>query len=188
MQSAITIQYPVWLLDFIKSAPAIRGPEDAMRLAIELARMNIERDHGGPFGALVVQKPSNKIIGAGVNCVARNNNAILHAEIMALMMAQKEVGSFSLKSDPAFSHELITTCEPCAMCLGGALWSGVSAIICGAHRSDAQSIGFDEGPVFDKSYRYLKLKGIKIVFGLLKKEARDLFALYREKNGLIYNG
>ena len=188
MQSTITIEYPVWLLDFITGSPVIQSPEDAMRLAIELARTNVERERGGPFGALVIQKPHNRIVGAGVNCVQRNNNAMLHAEVMALMMAQQHIGSYSLKSAQLPPHELITTCEPCAMCLGAALWSGVTSIVCGAHRSDAQAIGFDEGPVFDKSYRYIKLKGIKIIFGMLKKEARDLFALYREKNGLIYNG
>jgi tRNA(Arg) A34 adenosine deaminase TadA len=187
MRASLTIEYPSWLVDFISAAPAISSTEDAMRLAISLARKNVNDESGGPFGALVIQKPLNRIVGAGVNCVVRNNNSMLHAEVMALMMAQQETGFYSLKSDGGPSHELITTCEPCAMCLGAALWSGVSSIVCGAHRSDAQAIGFDEGPVFDKSYRYLKLKGIKIVFGVLKKEARDLFALYQDKNGLIYN-
>ncbi|MDD5674585.1 MAG: nucleoside deaminase [Chitinivibrionales bacterium] len=188
MQSSIVIEYPPWLIDFVKNAAPPQNEEEAMRLAMALARANVEREHGGPFGALIIQKTSNVIISAGVNCVQRNNNSMLHAEVMALMMAEHSIGSYSLKGEGSPQYALITTCEPCAMCLGAALWSGVSSIACGARRADAQAIGFDEGPVFEASYRYLSQKGITMTFGLLAEEARALFALYRDKNGLIYNG
>ena len=45
------------------------------------------------------------------------------------------------------SFELFTSCEPCAMCLGASLWSGVKRMVCGATKDDAQAIGFDEGKV-----------------------------------------
>ena len=43
-------------------------------------------------------------------------------------------------------HELVTSCEPCSMCLGAITWSGIRGLACGARGSDAESIGFDEGP------------------------------------------
>jgi len=73
------------------------------------------------------------------------------------------------------------------MCLGAALWSGARRIVCGAGREDAAGLGFEEGPVFPESYRYLEARGIEIVRGILADEARAVFDLYRQQQGLIYN-
>lgn len=73
------------------------------------------------------------------------------------------------------------------MCLGAALWSGVRRIVCGAGRDDAMGLGFEEGPVFPESYRYLEAHGIEIVQGVLVDEARKVFHLYQQRNGLVYN-
>ena len=88
--------------------------------------------------------------------------------------------------DPAY--ELITSCEPCAMCLGAALWSGVGRIVCGAGRDDAAALGFDEGPVFPSSFEYLQERGVDVTLDVLADEARAVFALYRDRGGLVYNG
>ena len=49
-------------------------------------------------------------------------------------------------------------------------------------------LDFDEGPVFPESYEYLEDRGIEIVRGVLRDEARAVLELYRAKNGKIYNG
>jgi tRNA(Arg) A34 adenosine deaminase TadA len=86
------------------------------------------------------------------------------------------------------AHELFTSCEPCAMCLGATLWSGVRRLVCGAAREDATRLDFEEGPVFPESYRYLEERGIQIVRDLLRDEARAVLELYRATKGAIYNG
>ena len=37
------------------------------------------------------------------------------------------------------AFELVTTTEPCAMCLGAIPWSGLSSVVCGARDQDAVS-------------------------------------------------
>ena len=73
------------------------------------------------------------------------------------------------------------------MCLGATLWSGVKRVVCGASRSDATRLQFEEGPVFPESWTYLEKRGITIVRNVLRDEARAVMELYRAKRGEIYN-
>jgi tRNA(Arg) A34 adenosine deaminase TadA len=107
--------------------------------------------------------------------------------MVAFMMAQAHVGSYTL-ADAGGTHELFTSCEPCAMCLGATLWSGVRRVVWAATRDDAFRLAFDEGPVFPQSYEYLRRRGIEFREGLLRDEARAVFALYQQRGGAIYNG
>lgn len=187
ISAMIRIDLPAWVGDVANPHAIYATREDRMRLCIELARQNILRDRGGPFGAAVFESGSGRLIGVGVNRVTVLNNSVLHAEIVAFMEAQARVRSYTLAAEGMAEHEIVTTCEPCAMCLGAALWSGVKRIICGATREDAASLQFDEGPVFPQSHRYLEERGIEIVQEVLREEARDLFKLYVESGGPIYN-
>ena len=159
-----------------------------MRLAIDLSRENVLRETGGPFGALILETRSSTPVAVGVNMVVSQNNCVLHAEIVAIMMAQAQLSSFSLRAKGTGAYELITSCEPCAMCIGAILWSGVKRVVCGATREDAERLHFDEGPVFPQSYMYLRNKGIEIVKGVCRDEARSILELYRERGGIIYSG
>jgi tRNA(Arg) A34 adenosine deaminase TadA len=128
------------------------------------------------------------VVAAGLNSVTRLGNSVLHAEVVAIMLAQQRVGSFTLRGPGLPTHELVTSCEPCAMCLGATLWSGVRGLVCGATREDATALGFDEGPVFAQSYEHLRARGIAVERGVLRAEAAAVLELYRERGGPIYNG
>ena len=123
-----------------------------------------------------------------MNSVVRLNNCILHGETFAFMMAQQVTKSFTLNSPSLPRHELHTSCEPCAMCLGATLWSGVRRVVYGATREDATILNFEEGPVFPESYKYLEDRGIEIVRNVLREEAKAVLELYRSRSGKIYNG
>jgi len=82
---------------------------------------------------------------------------------------------------------LVSSCEPCAMCLGATLWSGVTGLVCGATREDAMAVGFDEGPVFAESWAYLEGRGVRTTRGVLRAEAAAVLELYRASGGPIYN-
>ena len=123
-----------------------------------------------------------------MNSVVRLNNCTLHGEMVALMMAQTRLGSYTLRGESIPAHELVTSCDPCAMCLGAVLWSGVRRVVCGASRDDARRLDFDEGPVFPESYSYLAARGIEIVRGVCRDEANAVLELYRAWGGRIYNG
>jgi tRNA(Arg) A34 adenosine deaminase TadA len=184
----IKVEYPHWVDELVDWDREYQGDRERMRLAIAVARANVERSTGGPFGAAVFESNSGRLVAIGMNSVVRYNNCALHGEMMAFMMAQQRVGSFTLGGPNLPDHELHTSCEPCAMCLGATLWSGVKRVVYGAGREDASTLNFEEGPVFPESYQYLEDRGITIARNVLRDEARAVLELYRSKSGKIYNG
>lgn len=178
---------PDWLPDFVAWDRVYPGDEQRMSLAVGLARENVRRDTGGPFGAAVFVSDSGRVIAAGVNSVTRLLNSVLHAEIMALMMAESRLETYALGAPGAPACELVTSCDPCAMCLGAALWGGVGRIVTGASKEDATALGFDEGPVFPASWAYLEERGIAVRRGVLRAEAVAVLEYYRDSGGPIYN-
>jgi len=185
---ALEIALPAWIDDLVD--PGARYPTDhaKMELAIMLARENVERDTGGPFGAAIFEAATGTLVGVGVNLVLSHQNSCLHAEMVAFMMAEARVGSFTLDLPGGPAHELATSCEPCAMCLGGVLWSGVRRVLCGASREDAHDLAFDEGPVFPESYAYLEARGVQFTRDIRRPEARAVLEMYRRRGGAVYNG
>jgi tRNA(Arg) A34 adenosine deaminase TadA len=183
----IEISLPEWIADVADYGRVYPTTEDRMRLAIELARNNIERSGGGPFGSAVFERDSGRLVGVGVNLVVPLNNSVLHAEMIAFMDAEARVGSYTLAAAGLPAHEVVCSCAPCAMCLGASLWAGVTRISYGATREDASELQFDEGPVFPQSWAYLEARGITVVPEVLREEARALFKLYRDRQGPIYN-
>ena len=183
----IRVAYPPWVQRQVAWDAIYSTDEERMRLAIAVARWNVLESTGGPFGAAVFERDSGRLVAIGMNLVVPLGNSSLHAEMVAFMMAQARVGSFTLSGEGMPVHELATSCEPCAMCLGATLWSGVRRVICGATRDDALRLDFDEGPVFDASYSYMEERGISIERGLLRAEAAEVLSLYRERAGVIYN-
>ncbi|HET9425327.1 MAG TPA: nucleoside deaminase [Gemmatimonadaceae bacterium] len=184
----VHVQYPDWVGEIVDWTRTYDADEDRMRLAIAVSRANVERGTGGPFGAAIFERESGKLVSVGMNSVVRLNNCTLHGEMVAFMMAQQRVGSFTLNAPNLPVHELFTSCEPCAMCLGATLWSGVRRVVYGAGREDASKLSFEEGPVFPQSYRYLEDRGITIERNVLRDEARAVLELYRANAGRIYNG
>jgi tRNA(Arg) A34 adenosine deaminase TadA len=183
----VHVEYPEWVDSLIDWDTAYATDEDRMRVAITVARANVENGSGGPFGAAIFET-SGHLVAVGMNSVVRLNNCTLHGEMVAFMMAQQRVGSFTLKAPSLPVHEMFTSCEPCAMCLGATLWSGVRRLVYAAAREDASMLEFEEGPVFPESYRYLEERGIRIERNVLRDEARAVLELYRAKSGKIYNG
>jgi tRNA(Arg) A34 adenosine deaminase TadA len=184
----IQIRYPDWVasvVDWERSYPDI---EDRMQLAIRISRENVERETGGPFGSAIFELESGRLVSVGMNLVSLERNSILHAEIVALMMAQQRLGHYSLGAASLPAHDLVSSCDPCAMCLGATLWGGVMRLVSAADRDDANELGFDEGPVFQQSYDYLRDRGIELVRGVLRQEAAAILELYRSRGGEVYNG
>jgi tRNA(Arg) A34 adenosine deaminase TadA len=184
----IRITNPDWVRDVVDFDCLYPDDDSRVRVAIALARENVLRATGGPFGAAVFEAGTGRLVGVGTNAVLRLNNSSAHAEIVALMMAESKVESFTLQGEGLAAHELFSSCEPCAMCLGATLWSGVTRLVFAATREDATRLSFDEGPVFPESYTYLEQRGIAIERGRLRAEAGAVFDLYLERGGPIYNG
>jgi tRNA(Arg) A34 adenosine deaminase TadA len=185
--SHIILDLPAWLDSFLAAPhPSIATTEQRMELAIELASLNVRHKTGGPFGAAVFEEPTGRLLGAAVNLVTWGRCSILHAEIVALALAQRSRGSHDLGADPARPCQLVTSCEPCAMCLGAIPWSGVKAVVCGARGQDAESIGFDEGAKPQDWISELGKRGISVQQDVLRDQARSVLHEYRQAGGILY--
>jgi tRNA(Arg) A34 adenosine deaminase TadA len=187
MSAAVLITWPEWIHETITFGTRYGTDHDRMRLAIELARQNVVRGTGGPFGAAIFERSTGALLSVGVNSVVRLNNSALHAEMLAIMMAEHRLGSYTLAGSSSESYELVSSCDPCAMCLGAVLWSGVRRLVTGADRDDATALSFEEGPVFPQSYVYLQERGVEITRSVLRQEAAAVLELYRRQGGQIYN-
>ena len=186
-RTELRISNPSWIGELVDFDRAYPDDDTRMALAISLARENVLRATGGPFGAAIFESTDNRLVSVGVNVVVPANNSVLHAETVAFMMAQARVGSYTLSAPGLPEHVLYTSCEPCAMCLGAVQWSGVRRVVFGATRDDASQL-FDEGPVFPASYDYLEERGISFTPRVQRDAARGVLALYRDQGGKRYNG
>lgn len=183
----IEITLPAWVASSVDWERQYLTDEEKITLAISLAEQNVLHESGGPFGAAVFDAANGKILSVGVNRAVPLHNSSLHAEVVAIMTAQEIVSSHSLKINGEAKYELFTSCEPCCMCLGATLWSGVGRLVCAATKEDAGNAGFDEGPVYESSYEYLISRGIAVERQLQREKAARVFDLYKEKGGIIYN-
>ena len=186
--TSLTVDLPVWVTSICHFGEPYRTVRDRMKLAIALSEQNVLHGTGGPFGAAIFRGDDHRLVAVGVNRVEPLHNSTLHAEMVAIMLAEHAVGSLTLNAPHLPPHELYSSCSPCAMCLGAVLWSGVRRVEWGAVREDAMEIGFDEGPVFPDSHKYLRDRGVELVEGTLRDEAKAVLQLYSRQSGLIYNG
>jgi tRNA(Arg) A34 adenosine deaminase TadA len=182
----LTISLPDWVEEFLADRQLVLpAVEDRMRLVVGLARENIRRQTGGPFGAGVFDE-SGGLIAVGVNLVVSGNCSILHAEIVAIVLAQKRVGRYDLGDHGRQQYELVTATEPCAMCFGAIPWSGLSRVVCSARDEDARRIGFDEGPKVADWAGALESRGIRVVRDVLREEGAAVLEEYARGGGRIY--
>jgi tRNA(Arg) A34 adenosine deaminase TadA len=118
----------------------------------------------------------------------QTNCSVVHAEIVAIILAQQKLATFDLGAEGLPAYELFTSTEPCAMCLGAIPWSGISSLICGARDEDARKIGFDEGEKPEKWIKSLAVRGIRVTRDVLRDKAKTILQQYVDEGGIIYNG
>jgi tRNA(Arg) A34 adenosine deaminase TadA len=187
MITDITLTLPDWISTFLKGFVfPIKDLEDRMHFVLKLAEQNIKSGSGGPFAAAVFNKIDGSLISLGVNRVMPESCSVAHAEMMALMLAQKTLSTFDLSSKG--DYQLITSAKMCIMCLGGVIWSGIKEVVYSADTCDVESLtGFDEGPVPKDYEKELNLRGIQVIPCLCQKEGRAVLKLYKDLGGFIYN-
>ena len=185
MTRRIEVTLPGWLERRLDRPTVLASREDRMRWVVDLAARNVEAGTGGPFGAAVVDAGTGTVLSGGVNLVVPTHNSTAHAEMVALQLAEQRVGHFDLSEVGAV--ELVSSVEPCVMCLGAVVWSGVSALVCGARDADARAIGFDEGPKPPDWVGALAARGVDVELGVLRREAAEVLADYAAGGGPIYN-
>ena len=150
--------------------------EKFMEAALQEAYEGIEKNHGGPFGAVVVK--DGRIVGRGHNRVLYKKDPTCHGEMEAIRDACKNLGTHDLTG-----CQLYTTAEPCPMCLGGILWSNIQEVYFGCDRIDTDRIGFRD----DVFYEYLDGKNdILSIRQIDHEKCLSLFEHYEEKRAQRY--
>ena len=186
IHSHCSFELPAWvkpfLVDWHQPLTSISG---RMQLAIALSRESVMQKTGGPFGAVVVHEKTGELISVGINLVTTAGLSIAHAEMVALSLAQLSVGQWNLSHSGPL--QLVTSCEPCAMCFGALPWSGISSLVCGARKQDAEAAGFDEGDKPGQWVKSLQRRDIEVERGVLRSDAAAVLAFYRDSGGSIYN-
>ena len=184
------ISLPTWACAEIAQMPEqLATIEDRMQQIIRFSRLNFEHNTGGPFAAAVFEELTGKLVALGVNRVVPSHCSSAHAEIVALSLAQKALGSFDLGAADMPRHQLVVNWRPCAMCYGAVVWSGVSSlVIAGSDHQLEQITGFDEGPIHPNWQHELGKRGIELIDDVLKAEACEVFRAFRDSGSLIYNG
>lgn len=180
--ASLVVDIPAWAWE--PAGSVFDTVEDRMQLVIELAVRNIA-EGGGPFGAAVFASDGT-FIAPGINRVVLAAVPIAHAEIVAIGLAAQALGSWDVAS--LGSYELVSSTEPCAMCLGAVPWAGVERLVCGARDSDAREVGFDEGHKPADWVNALASSGIEVVQDVLRDRATELLQGYASDGGAIYNG
>ncbi len=183
----VVIDAPDWV-DELALPGGVFAPEDRMPFVIELARRNVVEQTGGPFGAAIFESASGKLVAPGVNRVVSVAISFAHAEITAIGLANQQLGVFDLGGEGLPDMELVASTEPCALCLGATVWSGVRKLVTGARDEDARAIGFDEGPKVADWQEALRTRGIAVEVDVMRSEAVAVLDLYVSSGAIIYNG
>ena len=103
-----------------------------MGLAIEEAQKAAAKGEV-PIGAVIVH--GDQVIARAHNLRETTQNAVTHAELLAIQEACQELGSWRLENT-----KLYVTLEPCPMCAGAILQSRIPRIIYGARDAKAGSV------------------------------------------------
>jgi tRNA(Arg) A34 adenosine deaminase TadA len=159
---------------------------ERMGLVVALSRRHVRQKAGGPFAAAVFDHCGH-LVSVGVNMVVAANCSILHAEMIAIALAQMRVSRYDLSDGGRLEYELYATTEPCAMCFGAIPWSGLTKVVCGARKADAKAIGFDEGPKPSTWIEALGERGIRVEQDVLRDQAVSVLKEYVADSGVIYN-
>jgi len=187
-KGSLNLKLPRWVGRFVKDHSQIcYDLQERMDWVIDLARETLFRRSGGPFAAAVFDMETEHLVTAGVNMVTSLSCSVLHAEIVAIMAAQQQLKDFDLASVGSGRYQLVTSTEPCTMCLGAIVWSGARSVVCGARDEDARAVGFDEGPKPADWVGELKRRGIEVVRDVRRTEAAEVLAEYKNFGRTIYN-
>lgn len=185
--TSIEFHLPDWLLAYAGNMQAISSLPERMALVIGAARENVKQKTGGPFAAAVFESTTGRLVSLGVNLVTSENLSTLHAEMVALTLAQRKLRTYDLGRSDLPAHELVTSTEPCSMCFGAVPWSGVKRVVTGARDEDARAIGFDEGPKPEDWKKALQERHIEVVTDVCREQAAQILKDYLRHGGHIYN-
>lgn len=141
----------------------------------------IEKGYG-PFLAAIYDENGN-LISKTPNSVINEKCSNNHAEMNAIKAAQKKLDTYDLSK---YNLSLYVTAEPCIMCAGGIMWSGIKNIYYSVSSSDVEKItGFDEGYKPDWINQFKK-RGINVYGNIESELGKQVLAEYVKSGKKVY--
>lgn len=144
----------------------VQNMQIALKLA-ELAASELEV----PIGAIIVNE-ANEVIGRGYNTRESTQNAINHAEIVAIQEATKNIGSWRLEN-----CTLYVTLEPCPMCSGAIIQSRIPRVVFGAMDPKGGTVGSLLNLLTDYPFNHKPT----VVTGILATECSEILKCFFQK-------
>jgi tRNA(Arg) A34 adenosine deaminase TadA len=122
-----------------------------------------------PFGALIVDRDSGTILSEGWN--KTSVNPTWHGEIDAInTLASSSV--CGKRKD----FVLYTTAEPCPMCQGAILWTGIETVVFGTSIRSLQRLGWRQIDILaEEVVRRSPAWKCTLIGGVMEKECDALF-------------
>ena len=144
-----------------------------MRRAVEIARGNPD----APFGCVIVYGETGDVVAEGLNDARRN--PVLHGETAAIInLAEAHPGADWTRMT------LYTTAEPCPMCAGAILWSGISRLVSGTSMETLKRLGRPQmGIPFREVADRASFDGPEAVGGVLEGECDALYEKLDRQEG-----
>lgn len=154
------------------------------KIIIELNKKMAEnyKNQFGPFRAAIYDENGN-FIAEAQNSVILDNDCTKHAEMNVIKLAQDKFGTYDLSK---YNLSIYITAEPCIMCAGAIMWSGIKNVYFGVFSQDVERItGFDEGykPNWIDEF---KKRGINICGGIEQELGKKCLKQYLDEGNKIY--
>lgn len=158
--------------------------ETAKKIIAELQREIIDSTEvgTGPFIAAIYDE-NGKLIAKARNSVLNNQCSNNHAEMNTIRLAEEKLGTYDLSQ---YNLSIYITAEPCIMCIGGIMWSGIKNVYYGVPSSKVEEItGFDEGfkPNWHEEF---KQRGITVYGNIEPKLGEQALKEYINSGKTIY--
>lgn len=116
-----------------------------------------------PIGAVIVK--DNEIIGRGYNKKETGNDATLHAEIIAIKEACKNLSAWRL-----LDCTMYVTLEPCAMCAGALVNARIKRVVIATRDEKTGACGTVLNIAQNESLNHQ----IELEFGVCEEECRGI--------------
>lgn len=146
--------------------------EDYIDIAIELSKKSTY-----PYGAIIVR--NGEIIGKSDADVPVSKSGFSHAELRAIEDAMEHLGGH-LCAEGGKDCIIYSSCEPCAMCMGAILYTGIEELVYGETLEDSKQCVNEILVKAQEVANSCKNRKIKIVGEVNRKKAVEVL-----RNGKI---
>jgi guanine deaminase len=152
--------------------------EKFMEAALKKTSQGMKKGNS-PFGACVVR--NGEIVALAHNTVLEKRDPTNHAEINAIRLACRKLGTHDLSGCAIYS-----TTEPCPMCFAAIHWAGIGAIVYGTNIGDVKKLGFSELTISNEEMKKRGGAKIKIKKDFMRDECLKLLKEWKSGRGRVY--